>query len=124
MTTIRNLVKGEPLPKELQTGYENGNCDPDWIWVAEHDGKLVAILVTAPMHIVVMMIRLVATEEAGLAVRSLLLHFIKTIKERGFNGYYTMVDPGTDAGAALQRIVEGTGGMTIPSPQYVCVGAV
>jgi hypothetical protein len=123
--TIRNLVKGETLPERLRTGFEGGNCMPEWIFLAEREGKLVAILVASPAHIVVMILRLIATEEAGpYDVRSLLLEFVETVKARGYGGYMTMVNPENEAEATLGRIIEQTGGLKIPKPQYVCVGAV
>ena len=123
---IRNLVKGEVLPEKLQTGFESGkNVDADWVFIAEREGKPVGILVCAPAHVVVVLMRLVMSEEADTNdARSLLLHMVKAIKERGYNGYYTIVDPEIRAEATLGRIIEMTGGIRIPKPQFVCVGAV
>jgi hypothetical protein len=120
---IRTMRKGEALPPELKTGYERGNSMPEWIFLAEEDGQPTAILVAAPAHIVVVLMRVVATPKAKVtALRSLLLYFLETIRERGYNGYFVMINPEIQQEAALGRIVEATGGVKIPEPHYFCVG--
>jgi len=121
---IRNLVVGEALPERLCTGYETGQCDPRWIWVAERDGKPVAILVTAPAHVVVILMRLVATENAEpLDVRALLVNAMAAIKERGYAGYVTWVDPTKESEKTLMEIIKTSGGGQWDRPQVACYGA-
>lgn len=119
------MSKGEVLPEELRTGYEGGNCDPDWIFLVERDGKPVGVLVSAPVHIAVMLVRMVTSEYAEVNdARSLLLHFVKTIKERGYNGYFTYLGEDSELEKTLAKIIMAADGVQIEKPQYLCVGAV
>jgi len=119
---IRNYVKGEVLPRELATGFETGSM-PEWIWLAERDGKPVAILVVAPAHIVVILMRLLATPGAqGFDVKILLATAMKEIKERGFQAYVTWLNPERAAEAALRSIIQSAGGYVLEEPQILCGG--
>jgi hypothetical protein len=64
---VRNYKLGEELPEQLKTGFEGGNCMPEWYWVVERDGRIVASLIAAPAHIVVILLRLVALIDIVLA---------------------------------------------------------
>jgi hypothetical protein len=120
---IRNFILGEELPESLKTGFEGGKCDPLWIWVVERDGKIVASLITAPAHIVVILLRLLATPDAHpLDVRALLLKATVDIKERGYNGYMVWADPTRDTEKALIEIVKASGGFELPNRQVACAG--
>lgn len=122
---VRNLIIGEQLPEQLRTGYEGMNCMPEWIFVAERDGEPVAILVAAPVHIVVLMVRLCSTPEASPTdVRALLVHFVKTVKERGYGGYITYLSEASEVERTLSRIITATGGVELEEPQRLCVGVV
>lgn len=124
MIKIRNYLKGEILPERLRTGYETAPaCDPQWIWIAVREAEPVAILVTAPAHCVVMIMRLVSTERAHPTdIRSLLVCFVRKVKERGYPGYMTILNPEHETEEALGRIIEQAGGVRIPEAHYVCVG--
>lgn len=119
---IRNLIPGEPLAGRLKTGYEETPM-PEWIWVAERDGKAVAILITAPAHIMVILLRILSTPEAeGTDVRALLLHAFAEFKSRGYRGYVTWIDPTASPENAFIGIIEAIGGVKLPNPQVVCCG--
>lgn len=119
---IRNFVKGEELPDSLAVGFEKGN-QPEWIWVAERDGKIVAILVAAPAHIVAILLRLASTDEAEpMDVRVLLVNAIKDIKARGFEGYVTWLSPESGVEKKLYDIIMAGGGIQLPQPSFFCVG--
>lgn len=120
---VRTLERGEVLPAALQTGYEKTE-QPDWIWVVERDGKPVAVLVTSPAHIMVILIRILATPEAqGADVRSLLLHAFREMRARGYKGYTTWLDPTKAPENAFIRIIRAIGGFQLLNPQVVCCGA-
>jgi hypothetical protein len=122
---IRNLKKGEVLTGKLATGYEGGEAtDPQWIFVAERDGKPVAVLVTAPAHIVVIFLRLVSDGAAPTDVRSLLIYALASARERGYSGYITWVDEDDEAGKALMDIVLKADGFSLPNKHIVCGGRV
>lgn len=119
------MRKGERFPEELRTGYEGGQCDPDWIFVVEREEKPVAILVAAPVHIVVLLVRLLSSPRASVNdVRSLLLYFVKTVKERGYSGYITYLGLHLEQERTLAEIIKATGGTQIEEPQYLCLGTV
>jgi hypothetical protein len=121
---IRNLVLGEELPERLRTGYETGQCDDRWIWVAERDGKPVAILVTAPAHIVVILVRIVATEDAlSTDVGALILKARREVRKRGYKGYVVWVDPTRETESSMIGIIRKTGGFQMPDVQVACGGA-
>jgi hypothetical protein len=119
---IRNFVKGEELPSPLAAGFEKGN-QPEWIWLAERQGKIVAILVAAPAHIVAILLRLASTDDAEpMDVRILLVNAISEIKKRGFEGYVTWLSPETGVEKKLYDIIMAGGGIQLPQPMFFCVG--
>ena len=119
---IRNFVKGEELPDSLKVGFENGN-QPDWIWVAEREGKIVAILIAAPAHIVAILLRLASTDDAEpMDVRILLVNAVSEIKARGFEGYVTWLSPDSGVEKKLYDIIMAGGGIQLPQPMFFCVG--
>jgi hypothetical protein len=120
--TIRNIVPGEALPPEFKTGFETGSM-PEWIWLAERDGKVVGMLVAAPAHIVVILLRLISTPEAHPNdVRTLLIRVMHDIKERGFKAYVTWLDPTREIENSLLEIVELSGGVKFPNQQVMVFG--
>jgi hypothetical protein len=120
---IRNLILGEELPERLRTGYEKTTM-PEWFFVAERDGKVVAILITAPAHVFVILIRLLAVEGGHpMDVRSLLVDTMRTIKQRGYIGYVAWLDPKNPAEKCLMDIIEQSGGGQWERNQVACYGA-
>ena len=119
---IRNMQKGEEIPQELRTGFETSSM-PEWIWLAVRDGKVVGILIAAPAHIVAILLRLGSTASAEQNdVRALLIHAMKDIKARGFNGYITWLDPTREIENSLLSVVELSGGVRFPNEQVMVFG--
>ena len=121
---VRNLILGERLPKALQTGYETGQCDPRWIWLAEDDkGIPCALLVTSPAHIAVLLLRLVAKADAPkYAVGSLLRQSFEEMHERGYKGYIVSFNPCHYVCMELLRMIKAIGGQQSTEPNVVCYG--
>jgi len=91
--------------------------------VVEREGKIVASLIAAPAHIVVILLRLMATPDAyPLDVRALLLKSTADIKARGYNGYMVWADPTRPPEKALIDIVKAAGGFELPNRQVACAG--
>jgi len=119
---IRNLVVGEELPPRLKTGFEATQM-PEWIWIAERDGKPVGSLITAPAHIIIILLRLCMTEDAQPTdVRALLLRAIRESKIRGYKGYLSYLDPELPHEKALMSIIEMSHGFSFKKPQVACFG--
>ncbi len=121
---IRNMVKGEELPETLRTGYESSeNANFDWIWVAEHEGRITAIFVTAPAHVAVLFIRLISTSDAHPNdVRAILVYACAVMKERGFQAYFTWLDPSKEVENSLLNLFIQSGGTIFPNEQSLCMG--
>jgi hypothetical protein len=121
---VRNLILGEEIPALLKTGFEEGSAtDPQWIWVVEREGKIVASLIAAPAHIVVILLRLLAAPEAHpFDVRALLLCAIAEMKERGYKGFMTWADPTRPTEKALIDLVIANDGVQLPNVQVACAG--
>jgi hypothetical protein len=123
MMIVRNLILGEELPSELVTGYEQGQCDPKWIWVAEYNEKVVGILVTAPAHIAVILLRLVMAEGApSHAAGELLSHSFMEMALRGYNGFIVWLDEKGKTESQLLRLVEAIGGGVLEKSMSLCYG--
>ena len=121
---VRNYIKGEPLPEQLRTGFENGSM-PEWIWVCERDGKIVCLLVAAPAHIVVILLRVLSTLDAKITdMRSLLVHALSDIKERGFSAYITWLNPEKPNENALLNIIKNANGIEMEEEQVLCGGKI
>jgi hypothetical protein len=122
---IRHFIKGELLPERLRSGYETGMCEPEWIWIAESEDKPVAILVSSPAHVVAILIRIAATDDAPhTAIHMMLAHAFMEMEARGYKGYVTWVNPtGNTAERALVGMVRAAGGVQIIEPQVCCAGS-
>jgi hypothetical protein len=119
---VRNYIKGEELPEYLRTGFEVGNM-PEWIWVVEREGKVVALFIAAPAHVVAILLRLLSTREAHPNdIRALLVKAMSDIKERGYKAYVTWLNPDRPAEAALLSIIQSGGGMQFPGERQVLCG--
>ena len=120
---VRNMHRGEVLPESIRTGYEQGQCDPKWIWVVECNEKAVGVLVTAPAHIAVILMRLVIAEEAPAhAAGRLLTGAFKEIAARGYRGYMVWFGDNIAVENQLLKLVEATGGGVLERNMSLCYG--
>lgn len=66
-----------PIPLEFQ------KFDPDWVWIMGN-----AILIAAPAHDMILLLRLVKWGEMpNLWLHRLFQHVLKEVKARGYRGY-------------------------------------
>lgn len=120
---VRNLILGEELPPELVTGYERGECDPSWIWVVDYNGKPCGILVTAPAHIAVILMRLVMAEGAPpMAAGALLSQAFAEMRNRGYFGYILWLGETQSVEKQILHLVEATGGGILERSMSLCYG--
>jgi len=123
--TVRHLILNEALPDGLRTGYEKGACDPSWIWLAESNGAAVGILVTAPAHVLVILMRMVILDGAPtITAYKLLAQGFREMKERGYKGYVMWVNPTQEREQRILRLVAAAGGGQSDVPQILCYGKI
>lgn len=94
---VRNLLPNDLIPKH---GLEPLVLDNEWVWVAEKDGQIVGLLIAAPCHHSVFLIRLVAAHNAPHTwVRSILRGVAKDCLRRGYFVAFTYfnLEDGTEA---------------------------
>jgi hypothetical protein len=126
MTTVRNYRRGEELPECLRTGFETApGVDPTWIFVAERDGHPTALMVCAPAHAMVIMLRLVSIQDVRWTdIRALMLYARRQIRMRNFAGYCTWIDPTLETERSLMSLIKAAGGTQLMNPQVACAGKV
>lgn len=118
---IRHLQPGEPWPDGCEMGYPPSMIYYDWVWVAEHEGKLVAALVGIPAHGLLLMLRIAANEGAPVtATGRLMWAAIAEAESRGLQGYLVWVDPTTNPGQRMISLTRHAGGQQLTSPSVLC----
>lgn len=113
----------DSLPQELMDGLEAYRIDPDWQWVVEHDGKIVAQILACYAHGITILLRMSATKDAPkswavVALRQLL----RDCRERGCIGFMTMLEDDKKQEVKLMRIVQKLGGYIRPFYGAVVAG--
>jgi hypothetical protein len=125
MIEVRNLRLNEPIPDGFHTGFEGMPVMCDWVWVAEISGRPAGILLAAPCHGLVYMMRLcVKTGENGAVAAVILRGCMKDCKARGFRGYFFHVSTLEQVERDLVPIVRKAGGVQLPVPQVLMVGPI
>lgn len=85
---VRTLRRDEILPEGLNTGFEKTGIYPDWCWVLEVDGKIVACALAMAGHGICFLLRIVATKEApNYWFVVLLRRLLADCKKRGCRGF-------------------------------------
>lgn len=123
LITVRTLRPNEAMPQHLGTGFEQMAVMNEFVWVAEKEKKIVGILMAAPCHGVVFLVRLRTAEDAPTMTVALL--FRKCVKDclaRGLKGYFTYVDPNLEMERRFIPICRKAGGTQIMSVQVGLVG--
>lgn len=124
MIRARTLRDGEGIPEGFSTGYENMPIMRDWIWIAEDKGP-VGVLLAAPCHGLVYMMRLCTKEDANSAIAVVLLRAcMKDCNKRGFRGYFFHVDTSKGSERAMISICRKAGGVQLTVPQILLVGPI
>lgn len=103
----------DSLPPELLAEFAliEGTLDPEWIWVLETSEGVVAACIGCPMHGILMLLRIAATENAPpLWPRTLLPALLDDAKARGLRGVFTFLDLTRKEERRLARILARSGG--------------
>lgn len=120
MTKIRTLREGEAMPQHLDTGFESLPVMNSFVWVAENKGRIVGILMAAPCHGMIFVVRLrVETGAPSTTVHLLFKHCAIDAEKMGFKGYFTFVDPQREQEAALIPICERGGGVSVEGMRFI-----
>lgn len=125
MIQVRTLREGEPFPQHLGTGFETMPVMNSFVWVAERDERIIGILMAAPCHGLIFIVRIRVEEGSNPAVVHLLFrHCMKDCKEMGFIGYFSYIDPQRESEAAMISICTRAGGIQVTKLQVPLVGSI
>jgi hypothetical protein len=103
------------VPDDLLRGFEAFRIDPEWQWVLTVDGKIAAQLLAAPMHGVLMILRVTALPTAPASgLLHLLRHVCKECAESNLLGYTVFLSDNTLEGKLL-RIAQRAGAYIVPA---------
>lgn len=121
---VRRRYPGEDLPAELMNGIEAFYIVEEWQWVVEYEGKIVAQVLTAPAHGLLILLRIMSLPEAPpswpvLALRRILAD----ARERGLIGYLTLLEDARPNETRLMRLVQRSGGMLRPFSGALAFGS-
>jgi hypothetical protein len=122
MTIVRTLRESEAMPEGFDTGFEKMPFMRDWCWIAEKDGKAVAILIAAPCHGIVYLMRLSIAHGQSIAAVPLLRRFLTDARARGFMAYLVHLDPTRAEESKLIGVCRKAGGTQVMLPQVAVVG--
>jgi len=123
MISVRTLREDEPMPQHLGTGFEGMPVMNSFCWIAEKDGRIIGILMAAPCHGLIFIVRL-RIEAGHPSVATLLFrHCMRDSKAMGFIGYFSYIDPQRETEAALIPMCIRAGGIQVTQLQIPLVGS-
>ena len=115
----------EPMPEGFNTGFENMPFMPHWVWTAEEDGEALGLLMAAPAHGLIYMMRLCVKKGApSLTALFLLRGCMREAQKRGFKGFFTHVDPTGEIDRRVLGTCRKSGGVQMLMPQVMLVGSI
>lgn len=125
MICVRTLREDEAMPQHLGTGYEQMPIMKSFCWVAEQEGKIIGVLLAAPCHGIVYLIRLCVEKGAPVITAGLLFRkCLRECKEAGFVGYFAHIDPSRETERELIAICRKAKGIQIGMMQVPLVGSI
>jgi hypothetical protein len=123
---VRLFRENEQWPHGLVTGFESMPrqfIQHDWVFVVEDDAHIQGILMTAPAHGLVILMRCQMLKDAPVTtLRRLLGWSLRELSRRGYHLWATVLDPTTDAEREIYRLARMWGGEQWPTPAVVVVG--
>lgn len=121
---VRPRYPGEDIPAELMVGIEPFHIVESWQWVVEYEDKIVAQILTAPAHGLLILLRMMSVPDAPASWLVLALRrILADAKERGLFGYVVLLQDSRPREAKLMRIVQKNGGMLIPFSGALAFGS-
>lgn len=125
MIEVRTLREEEPFPQHLATGFENMPVMKSFCWVAEKEGRIIGILMAAPCHGLIFLVRLCIEEGANPSVAHLLFrHCMRDCEKLGFTGYFSYVSHLSEVERSLIRLCRKAKGIQIPLLQIPLAGSI
>ena len=122
---IRNLDKDEPLPNLGQEIPNSNLVQPEWIWLAynRYDDKPLAMLVTAPAHGIVMLLRIYSVKVAPKSVMvGLLRRSLAAMSSRGYTRWVSFLDEARATEASLIDIAIKAGATSAGGKHIMLTG--
>lgn len=122
---VRNLQVGESIPPVLlrDMGLAMTQPMPEWVWIAEQAEEIVGVLVTAPCHGVIILLRLLVKPAAPSTIPLLLLRRAsRDARRRGYTSYMTLLDRSRTTEDHLARVAFQQGATIWPAPHTLVVG--
>jgi hypothetical protein len=120
---VRTLRADETFPVGFETGFEEMPVMKNWVWIAEEDGEVAGVLIGAPMHGIVYVLRLCTRAGApGSTAFLLLRHFMRDCAARGIKGYILHIDPTLETMRRLIPLCKRAGGVQLNMPQIMLAG--
>lgn len=121
---VRTRYLGEPIPVELMVGLEAFQIIEDWQWVVLHEDRIVAQILTAPAHGLLLLLRMMSLPSApeGWAVLAL-RRVLADAKARGLIAYLVLLEDARPQEVKLMRIVQKAGGILRPVCGVMGVGS-
>jgi hypothetical protein len=125
LISIRTLRPEEAMPQHLGTGYESMPVMNEFVWIAEQYGKIIGIMLGAPCHGLVFIVRVCVERDApSKTVHLLFRHFVQDCEKKGLRGYFTFIDPSLEVERKFIPICHKAGGMQVPMLQVGLVGSI
>ena len=113
------------MPEGFYTGFEKMPLQEDWVWVAERDGAPQGVLMAAPCHGLIYMMRLCVKEGApAITAFRLLRACMRDTKARGFKGFFMHIDPTSEKDIKVWPACKKSGALALPLPQQMIVGSI
>ena len=131
-TLLKAFAKPRPVSKvrirhpeklDIITGLEPMELDMDWVWVAEQQGKQIAVMVAANFHGMAFMLRLIALPEAPPStVLHLLREASKEAQKRGTKGFASMFDLTVPVERRMWTLAKKMGAVQIGKVHILAMG--
>jgi len=113
------------MPEGFYTGFEKMPLQEDWVWVAERDGAPQGVLMAAPCHGLIYMMRLCVKEGSpAITAFRLLRACMRDTKARGFKGFFMHIDPTSEKDIKVWPACKKSGALALPLPQQMIVGSI
>lgn len=122
---VRNLRFNEPMPEGMATGFEGMPLQHEWVWAAEEDGIATGVVMAAPCHGLVYVMRLCVPKGANpQTAMALLRACMRDSENRGFRGFFFHIDPTVEIDRRIMILCGKMGIRPLTMPQCLIVGSV